>query len=92
MREHAMDEENKQRAREIIEKAQARSGLITVLTRHLESSDDLLAKIAAAELLDDPNWLTFTRGIVWYHRRRRKIARKRERLSRPMHEPYERAD
>jgi hypothetical protein len=72
-----MDEENKQRAREIIEKAQARSGLITVLTRRLESSDDLIAKIAAAELRDDPNWRAFTRGIVWYHRRRRKISRKR---------------
>lgn len=77
MREHAMDEENKQRAREIIEKAQARSGLITVLTRHLESSDDLLAKIAAAELRGDPNWRAFTRGIFWYHRRRRKISRKK---------------
>jgi hypothetical protein len=79
MRENAMDEENKQRARKIIEKAQARSGLITVLTRRLENSDDLLAKIAAAELRGDPNWRAFTRGSVRYHRRRRKIARKRGR-------------
>ena len=72
-----MHEENKQRAQALIKKAQARAGLITVLMRHLESHDDLLARIAAAELRDDPNWLAFTRGVTWYNRRRRKIARKR---------------
>jgi hypothetical protein len=66
-------------ALKMIERAEARKGLITVLTRRLESSDDLLAKIAAAELRDDPNWRAFTKGIVRYHRRRRKIARKRVR-------------
>ena len=32
-----MDERNEQAARAIIEKAEARAGLITVLTRHLET-------------------------------------------------------
>ena len=59
-----MDAQKKHEAQALIEKAEARSGLITVLTRRLESSDDLLAKIAAAELRNDPNWHTFTRGIV----------------------------
>ncbi len=72
-----MDERTEQEARGIIEKAQARMGLITVLTRHLESSDDLLAKIAAAELRDDPTWRAFTQGIGWYTRRKRAIRRKR---------------
>lgn len=71
-----MHEENKQSAQAVIEKAQARSGLITVLTRRLERSDDLLARIAAAELRGGR---AFTRGIVWYHKRRRKMARKRRR-------------
>jgi hypothetical protein len=62
------DAQKKYEAREIIEKAQARVGLITVLTRRLESSDDLLARIAAAELRDDPHWRAFTRGVTWYAR------------------------
>jgi len=70
-----MDERNEQAARAIIEKAQAQAGLITVLTRHLESRDDLLAKIAAAELRDDPNWRAFTKGIRWYARWKRAIRR-----------------
>jgi hypothetical protein len=48
-----------------------------VLTRRVENCDDLLVRIATAELRDDPNWLAFTRGVTWYNRRRRKIARKR---------------
>jgi hypothetical protein len=73
-------EQNVQEARALLEKAQVRAGLITVLTRRLESHDDLLARIAAAELRNDPNWRAFTRGIIRYHRRRRKIARKRRSL------------
>jgi hypothetical protein len=70
-------EHNMEEAQALIEKALARVGLITVLTRRLESHGDLLARIAAAELRDDPNWRAFTRGIVRYHRRRRKNHRKR---------------
>jgi hypothetical protein len=73
-----IDAQKKHEARALIEKAEARAGLITVLTRRLESSDDLLASIAAAELRDDPNWRVFTRGVTWYDRRRRKIARRRK--------------
>lgn len=73
----SMDVQKKQEVYALIEKAEARVGLITVLTRRLESSNDLLASIAAAELRDDPNWLAFTRGVTWYDRRRRKIARRK---------------
>ena len=76
-REMGSDAQKKHEAQALIEKAEARAGLITVLTRRLESSDDLLAKIVAAELRDDPNWLAFTRGVTWYDRGRRKIARRR---------------
>jgi hypothetical protein len=72
------DTQKKHEARALIEKAEARAGLITVLTRRLESSNDLLASIAAAELRDDPHWRVFTRGVTWYDRRRRKIARRRK--------------
>ena len=72
-----MDERNEQAARAIIEKAEARAGLITVLTRHLESRDDLLAKIAAAELRDDPNWRAFTKDIGWYRKGQRAIRRQK---------------
>jgi hypothetical protein len=71
------DAQKKHEARALIKKAEARAGLITVLTRRLESSDDLLARIVAAELRDDPHWQAFTRGVTWYDRRRRKIARRR---------------
>lgn len=43
-----MHEQNEQMKQKLI-KTQARSVLITVLTRRLESSDDLLAKIAASD-------------------------------------------
>jgi hypothetical protein len=72
-----IDTQKKHEARALIEKAEARAGLITVLTRRLESSDDLLARIAAAELRDDPNWLAFSRGVIWYDRRRKIARRKR---------------
>ena len=71
------DVQKKHEAQALIEKAQARAGLIKVLTRRLESSDDLLARIVAAELREDPNWLAFTRGVTWYDRGRRKIARRK---------------
>jgi hypothetical protein len=72
-----MDEHTEHEAQAMIQQATARKGLITVLTRHLEQSDDLLAMLAAAEIRNDPHWLAFTKGIVWYHRKKRKIARKR---------------
>ena len=76
--EQVRNEQNRLAVQAIIAEANAKKGLITVLTRRLEQSDDLVAKIAAAELRNDPNWRWFTRGSR-YDRRRRKIARKRRR-------------
>jgi hypothetical protein len=78
-----MDELVQHEALEIIERAKARAGLLTILTRRLERSEDLLAKIAAAELRSNPHWWIFTKRITWYDRRRRKIARKRRRAELP---------
>jgi hypothetical protein len=74
--EQVRDEQNRQEVQAIIAEANAKKGLITVLTRRLEQSDDLVAKIAAAELRNDPNWRWFIRGSR-YDRRKRKKARKR---------------
>jgi hypothetical protein len=70
--EEAMNE-----ARTLIELIQARKGLITVLTRRLEQHDELLAKIAAAELRHDPDWRAFTKSLTRYKRLRKNLRRKR---------------
>jgi hypothetical protein len=71
-----MDEKTRQEAQAIREKATAYKGLITVLTRRLEQSEDLRVKMALAELRQDREWQAFTR---WYEQRgSRRIARKKE--------------
>jgi hypothetical protein len=57
-----MNEQSRQEALAIIAEANAKKGLITVLTRRLEQSDDLVALVAAAELRNDPNWRWLIRG------------------------------
>jgi hypothetical protein len=69
-----MDEKTRQEAQAIIAEAKAYKGLITVLTRRLEQSEDPRVKMALAELRQDREWQAFTR---WYEQRgSRRIARK----------------